>query len=103
MLVRYEVLLPVRYNDGREIEVAKHNVSFDEVVERFGGATLEPQRLLGRWTFSAREYEDALIRLVIEVEDLPENHGWFALWKETLKERFEQIDVRMTWHPIHVV
>jgi hypothetical protein len=102
-LVRYEVLLPVQYNDGREVEAIKHRLAFDEVVERFGAGTLEPQHLFGRWVFSAEEYEDALVRLVVEVDDLPEHHDWFASWKETLKERFEQLDIRMTWHPIHVV
>ena len=102
-LVRYEVLLPLRYNDGGEVEEEKHRQSLDEVVERFGGATLEPQRLFGRWLFGGEEFEDVLIRLVVEVEDGPEHHNWFASWKETLIARFDQIDIRMTWHRVNVV
>jgi hypothetical protein len=73
------------------------------VVEAFGGATFEPQRLLGRWIAGDEKYEDSLVRLVIEVSDTPDHHAWFASWKETLKVRFQQLDIRITWHPIHVV
>ena len=102
-LARYEVLLPLRYNDGRMVEEARHRLCFDEFAAKFGGATFEPQQLAGRWLFGSEEYKDSLVRLVIEVEDRPENHAWFANWKETLEERFDQIDIRMTWHPIHLV
>jgi hypothetical protein len=101
--VRYEVLLPVRYNDGREVERAQHNACLDDVIEEFGGATLEPERLLGRWLFEGQEFTDTMLRLIVEVEDRAENHAWFAEWKETLKERFDQIDIRMTWHSVHIV
>ena len=102
-LVRYEVLLPLRYNDGRDVEDLKHRTSFGEVLERYGAATLEPQQLSGRWFYAGEEYQDLLIRLVVEVEDQSEHHEWFAAWKETLKKRYAQIDIRMTWHPINVV
>ncbi len=101
--IRYEVLLPVKYNDGREVERSKHNRCLDEALERFGGATLEPQRLQGRWFFQGQEFAEPMLRLVIEVEDLADNHEWFASWKQTLKERFEQIEIRMTWHHVNVV
>ena len=102
-LVRYEVLLPLKYNDGSEVEEAKRLKCLDEVVEKFGAATLEPQRLFGRWRYGGEEYEDSLLRLVIEVEDLPEHHAWFLDWKKTLETRFAQIVIRITWHPVNVL
>ena len=63
--VRYEVLLPVRYNDGRTVERAKHNACFNEAIEEFGGATLEPQRMIGRWQFEGEEFVDTMLRLVL--------------------------------------
>lgn len=101
--IRYEVLLPVKHNDGSEVAEIKHRVCFNEASEQFGGATLEPQMLLGRWFHRGKAFEEPMIRLVVEVDDLPENHEWFAAWKHTLIARFEQLDIRITWHPIHVV
>jgi hypothetical protein len=80
--VRYEVLLPVRYNDGREVEKSKHRACLIEASTQFGGATLEPQRLLGRWLFEGQDFTDSLLRLIVEVEDSPGCHEWFAAWKE---------------------
>jgi hypothetical protein len=102
-LVRYEVLLPLKYNDGRDVEESQQRVSFNEVMNRFGAATLEPQRLFGRWRFQGEEYEDRLLKLVVEVEDLPENHDWFLDWKKTLESRFDQIVIRITWHHVNVL
>ena len=101
--IRYEVLLPVKRNDGREVEEIKHRVCFNEAPEHFGGATLEPQMLLGRWFHRGKAFEEPMIRLVVEVDDAPESHAWFVTWKQTLIERFEQLDIRITWHQINVV
>lgn len=101
--IRYEILLPVKHSDGTEVSELKHRECFVEVSNEFGGATLEPQRLLGRWLHKGQEFQEPMIRILVEVEDAPENHLWFVSWKQTLVDRFEQIDIRMTWHPIHVV
>ena len=53
-LVRYEVLLPLKYNDGCDVEEIQRRVSFNELMSRFGAATLEPQRLFGRWRFQTK-------------------------------------------------
>jgi len=75
----------------------------DEMVDTFGGATMEPQRVFGRWVFGGATYEDQLMRLIVEVDDTVDHHAWFWSWKQTLKVRFHQLDIHMTWHPIHVV
>ena len=103
LLVRYELLLPARYNDRRPVEVEKHLACFKEAMQQFGGATLEPQQLQGSWIFEGIEYEDSLVRLVVEVPDTPENHTWFEDWRVVLKERFGQLDIRITWYPVHVL
>ena len=102
-LIRYEVLLPLKHNDGSGVDPSEINSTFDDVVSRFGVATLEPQHLLGRWRFEGSEYEDELLRLVVDVEDTPEHREWFVRWKEVLKGRLHQIDIWMVWYPIHTV
>ena len=102
-LIRYEALLPLKHNSGREVEPEKIDRTFDELIQRFGAATLEPQHLLGRWRCEGMEYEDELLRLMVDVEDTPANREWFVKWKEVLKGRFEQIEIWLVWHPIHQV
>ena len=95
--------MPLKYNDGTDVEPEKIDRTFDELIQRYGAATLEPQHLLGRWRFEGAEYEDELLRLIVDVADTPANRGWFTRWKETLKERFQQIDIWLVWYEIHLV
>jgi len=40
---------------------------------------------------------------LLDVADLPENRTFFQQFKERLKQRFNQIDIWVTTHPIDVV
>jgi len=43
------------------------------------------------------------MRIVVDVDDLPENREFFHQFKERLKARFRQIDIWITTHTIDVV
>ncbi len=45
-------------------------------------------------------YEDESRRLLVDVEDTPENEQFFASFKATLMERFEQIEIYIISYPI---
>ncbi len=100
---RYEVLLPVRYNDGTPIEEEKFLLTWSEARQQFGGLTIDLHPLRGIWVHEETVYEDELIRLVLDVEDTIENRNWFLRWKETLKERFRQLEIWMVAIPIEVL
>ena len=40
---RYEILLPLRYNDGSPVEPEKFEQTRHELIDRFHGATFDPQ------------------------------------------------------------
>ena len=103
MFRRSEILLPLSYNDGTRIERTKHLQTWKELVARFGAVTIEPQVLEGHWVHAEVEYEDALIRLVVDVPDSHEVREFFRGFKETLKERFDQLDIWVTSHAIDVI
>jgi hypothetical protein len=46
---RYEILLPVRHNDGRPVSWELLEQTREELVARFGGITVAPQTYLGIW------------------------------------------------------
>jgi len=100
---RYEVLLPVRYNDGTTIEEEKFLQTWLEARQQFGGLTIDLHPLRGIWVHEETVYEDELIRLVLDVEDTLESRNWFLRWKETLKERFRQLEIWMVAIPIEVL
>ena len=70
--IRYEILLPLKYNDGTPIEPEKFQQTKEELLERFQGLTIDPGTIQGHWVYQGEQFEDELIRLVVDVEDTPE-------------------------------
>lgn len=100
---RYEILLPLRHNDGRRVPDELLDQSRQELIAQFGAVSFYPQSLLGIWTFQQVRYEDELIRLVVDVDDTPENRQFFSSFKSVLLERFEQIEIYIASYLIEVL
>jgi hypothetical protein len=99
---RYEILLPQRFNDGRPVPDDLLADTLLELRQRFGSVSSETQVIRGVWEHAGSSYRDELIRLFVDVPDSPENHQFFREYKELLKARFQQIDVRITTYLIEV-
>ena len=100
---RYEITLPTRYNDGREIEPAKFLATRRELSGKFGALTFLPEPIQGEWTHKQLRFEDVNLRIIVDVEDTAENAEFFAKFKETLKQRFEQIEIWIVSYEIRIV
>ena len=100
---RYEITLPTRYNDGSPVEPEKYLMTRREIAARFGALTFIPQPIHGEWTHQEIRYEDVNLRIVVDVEDTPENAEFFARLKETLKQRFRQIEIWIVSYEIRIV
>jgi hypothetical protein len=100
---RYEILLPLRYNDGRTVEAAKFLRTHVDLIENFGADTIDVVAALGSWKYGGVVYEDALIRMTIDVQGSFEADDFFREYKEVLKARFEQIDIWISSHEIHIL
>ncbi|HJS08704.1 MAG TPA: hypothetical protein VJ809_13635 [Pirellulales bacterium] len=66
---RYEMLLPLAYNDGRLVEPEKHEKTHEELVARFGALSRVPATLRGVWVHEGQRYEEDFIRLFVDVPD----------------------------------
>jgi hypothetical protein len=64
---RYEVLLPLQFNDGRDVPAEWLADAVLEIVGQFGAASYEIQRIEGHWQQGVTVYRDNLVRLVIDV------------------------------------
>ncbi len=79
------------HNDGRPVDQEMFLRVQVDLVERFGALSFVPQVVRGIWTHEGRRYEDESLRFFLDVDDTPENRAFFAEYKLTLQERFEQI------------
>ena len=100
---RFEVLLPLRLNDGTRVPEEVIAETLVELETKFGAVSCETQTIRGRWRFEGESYRDDLIRAFVDVSDLPENRDYFIEYKEKLKARFQQIDIWMTTYLIEVL
>jgi hypothetical protein len=89
---RYEILLPLQFNDGSAVPVDILHQTREELVAQFAGV----------WVHEGTRYEDSLVRIVVDVEDTPDNRQFFVDWKPTLRERFQQIEIYFTSFIIEV-
>jgi len=90
---RFEVLLPLQFNDGRDVPAEWLADAVLEVVERFGAASYETQRIEGQWRHEAVLYRDNLVRLVIDVPDRSENRKWMKDFKKRWMVKLDQLDL----------
>jgi hypothetical protein len=102
-MIRFEILLPLFYNDGRPIEAEKIAATDDELIQSFGATSSDTVVVRGRWQYQSTIYSDQLIRVRVDVADTPENWESMRRLKEVLKTRFEQLDIWITAHRIEIV
>ncbi len=100
---RYEILLPLQFNDNRAVPEALLLRTVEELEGRFRSVSWETQVVRGIWQHEGVVFRDNNTRLVLDVEDSPENRAFFVALKEILKERFQQVDIWITSHAIDVV
>ena len=102
-MIRFEILLPLFYNDGRPIEPEKFLATDDDLVGSFGATSTDQVTVRGQWKYQSTVYSDQLIRVRVDVEDTAENQNAMRTLKETLKGRFEQLDIWITAHRIDII
>ena len=102
-MIRFEILLPLFYNDGRPIEPEKFLQTDDDLVRLFGAVSTDTIVVRGVWMYESTLYQDQLLRCRVDAEDSPENWQSVRELKETLKARYEQLDIWVTAHRVEVI
>ena len=102
-LRRYEIFLPQQFNDGQPVPPQLVANTLLELRRRFGAVSCETQAIEVAWEHEGELYRDALIRVFVDVPDVPANREFFRQLKERLKTEFRQIEIWMTTYPIDVV
>ncbi len=100
---RFEMLLPLRFNDAQPVPDELIADTLLELRERFGAVSCETQTTHGQWQHEGRVYRDDLVRIYLDVPDLPEHREFFRQLKTQLLVRFQQIDIWLTSYPLDVL
>ena len=100
---RYEMLLPLKFNDGGAVPADVLVDTLLELETQFSAVSCESQTTRGFWHHEGESFRDDLVRVYVDVVDVSENRDFFLTFKETLKERFDQIDIWMTTYPLEVL
>lgn len=104
---KYDIYLPLRYNDGVRIERQKFLTTENELLRRFGGFTAIRQEhsLRGFWEEEGQLYIDEVIIITVLdfASDLSEDERFFENYKSVLKERFQQREVLITFQDLNVI
>ena len=100
---RYEILLPLKFNDGSPVPEALIDQTVGELKAHFGALSLETQRIEGLWPRHGHPQPDDLVRVFLDVPDTPENRQFFLDFKARLKIRFHQDDIWVTTHRLEIL
>ena len=68
-----------------------------------GESTLDLLAAMGSWQYQGTLYQDLLLRFIVDVPALTPADDFFRRYKETLKARFEQIDIWISSHEIQIL
>ena len=98
----YEIYLPLKYNDGSDIEPEKPEEIQQQLLAVFGAMTVSSLSapFQGTWRYGGVEFVDDIIRIeIITVEEL----NFFKNLKRRLKRMLRQADILITMQDIHTV
>ncbi len=101
-LRRFEILLPLQFNDGREIPPEWLAEAVLEIVENFGAASYETQKVEGHWRHQGILYRDNLVKIVIDAPDEEENREWMRDYKARWKQKLEQLELWLISYTIDI-
>ena len=88
---RYEILLPLKFNDGQPIPDELIGTTLRELRSQFGSISAESQTSHGTWSNLGQEYRDDLVRVFVDVQDKATARKFFKQFKEDAKATVQSI------------
>ena len=102
---KYEIYLPLKYNDGKEIEPEKIKRVREELITVFGALTVSSLSApyQGSWKYSGVTFIDDIIKIEIITTDDRKARTFLRNFKERLKRLLKQIDILITVQDIRTI
>ena len=99
---RFEVLLPLQFNDGSDVPAELLAEAVLEIVDYFGAASYETQKVEGQWRHGGVLIRDNLVKLVVDAPDVVRNRRWMKKYKERWRSQLEQVELWMVSYGVEV-
>ena len=102
---KYEIYLPLRYNDGTKVEASKLKEIRRQLMAVFGAVTVSSMSApyQGTWRYRGVEFIDNIIRIEnITTEDFSSDQ-FFRNFKRQLKRTLRQLDILITVQDVHTI
>ncbi len=99
---RFEVLLPLQFNDGSDVPAELLARAVLEIVDYFGAASYETQKVEGQWRSGGVLIRDNLVKLVVDAPDVVSNRRWMKQYKERWRSQLEQVELWMVSYSVDV-
>jgi hypothetical protein len=89
--------LPLKYNDNRFVEEIKFTETYDDIIKKCRGITIEDTPIMGAWINpeTGQTIEDEIIVYWAICYDLDENIEFLRSLKHKLKKRFDQDEIML--------
>lgn len=102
---KYEIYLPLKYNDGTKIEAEKIKQIREELVDVFGARTVSSQAApyQGAWNYRGIDIIDDIIKIEIIARADRKTQKFFREFKKRLKRLLKQIDVLIIAQDIRTI
>lgn len=102
---KYEIYLPLKYNDGQEIEPEKLKQIRQQLIAVFGAITVSSLTapFQGTWRYGGVEFVDDIIRFEIITEQDFRANAFFKSFKNQLKRTLRQFDILITVQEIETI
>jgi len=102
---KYEIYLPLKYNNGGEIEAEKIKQIREELIAVFGALTVSSQSApyQGTWKYGGVDFIDDIIKIEIITSGDRKTERFFRDFKERLKRILKQIDILITTQNIRTI
>ncbi len=99
---RFEVLLPLNFNDGRAVPAEWLAEAVLEVVQQLGAASYETQKVEGHLRQGSVTYRDDLVKDVVDAPDTRPNRKWMRSFKERWRQKLEQLELWIVSYEIEL-
>lgn len=73
-----------------------------EIVDHFGAATYETQKVEGQWRQGGVVYRDTLVKFVVDLPETARNRQWMRKFKGRWKSRLNQLELWMVSYVIEL-
>ncbi len=104
-MTKYEIYVPLKYNDGTEVEAEKLKQAREKLVAAFGAMTVSSQSapFHGRWRYGGVEFVDDIVKIEIIARADRKTERFFRQFKQYLKTSLKQLDILITAQTIRTI